>query len=135
MSPRIAVLAALLASATAFADSLEADMPAVTKTIGGQPEQTVYGTQTIGAGLHQLSVALVYREQTFWLFGAKAQVRSKFRCDEIRSVTADVGPQVDGVIVQTSSDLLNLKIFAKGDTNGLVPKMIDTLKGCAKKKP
>jgi hypothetical protein len=135
MSPRIAVLAALLASAAALADSVEADMPAMTKAIGGQPEQTVYGTQTIGGGLHQISVALVYREQTFWLFGAKAEVRAKFRCDEIRSVSAEVEPQLDNVIVQTSKDLLNLKIFAKGDSNGLVPKMIDTLKGCAKKKP
>ena len=134
MSPRIALLTALLASATALADSLEADMPAVVAAIGGQPEQTVYGTQTIGAGLHSISVALVYRDQTFWLFGAKAQVRSKFRCDEIRTVNADVGTQLDNVIVQTSSDLLDLRIFAKGDVNGLVPKMIDTLKGCAKKK-
>jgi len=134
MNPHVVLLAALLASATALADSPEPDMPAIVAAIGGQPEQTVYGSQTVGGGLHSVSVALVYREQTFWLFGPKAQARTKFRCDQVRSVSAELGPQLDNVIVQTSSDLLDLRIFAKGDVDGLVPKMIDTLKGCAKKK-
>jgi hypothetical protein len=122
-------LSLLCCCTAACAKSIEPE--AIAAAVGGAPQIVAYGWHWV-RNPYIREVAIVYRDNTFWLVGTKGQLRLKFSCDQVLLVQAQLKERRDEVQVQTSEGLVRLGIDAFPERRDGATKIIQQLQTCVR---